>query len=745
MIRLVSGRLPNAAGEIALTPGILHGAHWAVGSTVTDLDTHLSLKVVGSYTTLGLSNSDRGVLALPGGLHDPSGDDRSNASYLLERTTPVSWAEVQSLNQQGLMILSRDVVLHPPADATLQTEQSRLATNPAAEAVIVLVVVSIVIEVVLLAGPAFAVGVRRRRRDLALLAATGSTPRDVRRTVLAQALVLGLGSSTLGALLGLPLAWAALPVAEHFGAGVGPFDWHWRELVIALAVGGAAAVLAALAPAVQAARTDVATVLAGRRGEVRSRRGWPVIGLVLIAGGAAADLTRGTRPGGEVYVAAGTVVIVLGAVALTPWLVGQVGRLATRLPLPLRLATRDAARQRSRTAPAVAAIMASVIGITALAIGFASDSKQGRRDYEPRTAYGVATVSIPAAGAASGVMSTIDEVLPGRKLYVGNRVEDVQTDAGKPMRSVVVTVPGCTYREASGIVGDGHCASAWQQFNTAESVVAYDIPTLEAFGVPLDDRAKTVLRSGGVLVAARKAITSDHASVGVVSVSSDGTAVTVERRRSLPAAELLPATLRTARLAALVMTPETARTLGMPMAPSQLVIGGAQLTKGQEDKLNSRLTLLDSDVYVERGYQTPYRLILVLLTLVGSLVVLVATITATALAMSEARPDLATLAAVGAPPRTRRSVAAAQAVVIGLVGTALGVGLGFVPGLAVTWPLTANSYTSFAPPAGGASGPVIAIPWTLLLLVVVAVPLVAGAVTALFTRSRLPRVRRLAT
>ena len=58
--------------------------------------------------------------------------------------------------------------------------------------------------------------------------------------------------------------------------------------------------------------------------------------------------------------------------------------------------------------------------------------------------------------------------------------------------------------------------------------------------------------------------------------------------------------------------------------------------------------------------------------------------------MSEARPDLATLAAVGAPPRTRRYVAAAQSLVIGLLGTALGVALGFVPGLAVTWPLTAN-------------------------------------------------------
>jgi putative ABC transport system permease protein len=747
MVSRVSGRLPRTANEIALTPGLLHAAHWTVGSTLTDLDTGAALKVVGSYTTLGLSNGDRGVLALPGALHDPSTDDPSTRSYLLERDRPVSWAEVQSLNAQGLLVLSRAVVLHPPADAALHGEQGRLAaSDPATKAVLVLIVVSLVIEVVLLAGPAFAVGVRRRRRDLALLAATGSTPRDVRRTVLAQALVVGLGSATVGALLGLPLARAAVPVIEHFGAALGPFEWHWREVLATLAVGAAAALLAALAPALQAARTDVATVLAGRRGELHSRAGWPLVGAVLIAGGAAADLTKGTRQGGEVWVAAGTVVIVLGAVALTPWLVGQVGRLATRLPLPLRLATRDAARQRSRTAPAVAAIMASVIGITALAIGFASDSKQGRRDYEPRTAYGVATVGLSDPDSRRGVLAAVNEVLPGRPVYVGNRVEDLHTDASQPTRSVVVAMPGCSFRQASGLVDGNDCGERWQRFNTMESVVAYDIPTLVAFGVPLNAQARSVLQSGGVLVAATDAITAGHASIGVVSVAGDGTTVTVERRRSLPAAPLLPATLRTARLAAVVMTPETARSLELPLVPSQLAIGGAQLSRGEQDKLQSRLTLLDTEVYVERGYQTPYRLVLTLLALVGSLVVLVATVTATALAMSEARPDLATLAAVGAPPRTRRRVAAAQAVVIGLVGTALGVVLGLVPGLAVTWPLTANSYTSFGPPPGTAgSGPVIAIPWTMLLVVVVAVPVVAGGVTASFTRSQLPMARRLAT
>lgn len=754
MVRLLSGRLPATSREIALTPGLLDGAGWRVGSTVRDLDSGASFTVVGSYTTVGLSNHDRRVLGLVGALHDPSGDDPSDASYLVVRQQPITWAEVQRLNAAGVFVLSREVVEHPPAGATLDRRQSQLASvDPATKAVLALVIVSIVIEVVLLAGPAFAVGVRRRRRDLALLAATGSTPRDVRRTVLAQALLIGLGSASLGAVLALPLSRAAMPVLEHYGVGLGPFDWRWRELAAALAVGAAAAVIAALAPALQAARADVATELAGRRGQVRSHPGWPVIGLVLLAGGAAADLTRGTRPGGELYVAAGTVVIVLGAVALTPWLVGQVGRLARHLPLPLRLATRDAARQRSRSAPAVAAIMASVTGITALAIGLASDSAQGRRDYEPRTAPGLATISLPRADAEPAVLAAIHDVLPGRPVFVGNRVEDLALPApgsgsqkgAVPTRNVVVAMPGCSFRQAAGLnEAAADCASRWQRFNTSESVVADDIPTLRAFGVPLDAAAERALRDGGVLVAAPDAIIDGHASVGVVVVSGDGSQATVAVRRTLPAAVLLPPTPRAQRVASLVMTPETARSLGMPTLASQMVVGGPTLSKGQQDRLNRKVTLLDSVLYVERGYELPYRFVLFLLLLVGSLVVLVATITATALAMSEARPDLATLAAVGAPPRTRRWFAAAQSVVIGLVGTALGVVLGFVPGLAVTWPLTANSYTSFTPPQDY-SGPVISIPWLTLLALVVGVPLLAGLVTGLFTRSRLPMVRRLAT
>ena len=92
--------------------------------------------------------------------------------------------------------------------------------------------------------------------------------------------------------------------------------------------------------------------------------------------------------GTELAVAGGAVLLVVGLVLATPWLVGLLAPLARRLPVAGRLAVRDATRNRTRTAPAVAAVMATVAGITTLAIGSASDSAQGQRDYVPQLADG---------------------------------------------------------------------------------------------------------------------------------------------------------------------------------------------------------------------------------------------------------------------------------------------------------------------------------------------------------------------
>ena len=108
-------------------------------------------------------------------------------------------------------MLSRAVVEDPPPDSELPAEltQWQASADDASIAVIVLVVVMALLEVVLLAGPAFAVGARRQSRTLALMAASGGTPKQARRVILAGGLVLGGVAAVLGVVLGI-------------GVGLGP-------------------------------------------------------------------------------------------------------------------------------------------------------------------------------------------------------------------------------------------------------------------------------------------------------------------------------------------------------------------------------------------------------------------------------------------------------------------------------------------------------------------------------------------
>jgi putative ABC transport system permease protein len=175
-----------------------------------------------------------------------------------------------------------------------------------------------------------------------------------------------------------------------------------------------------------------------------------------------------------------------------------------------------------------------------------------------------------------------------------------------------------------------------------------------------------------------------------------------------------------------------------------LLLTGPTLTSSQDDALTQVLTAMDADtfVYTERGYQVPggQRIVLWILFGLAGVLMLGGTLTSTFLALSDARPDLATLAAVGASPRTRRSVAAAYALSVGVVGAVLGAAVGFVPGIAVSYPLTRG----YVGPGGGSpDSHYLSIPWAEIAGLVVALPLITALVVGLAARSRLPLVARL--
>jgi putative ABC transport system permease protein len=616
--------------------------------------------------------------------------------------------------------------------AVLQATSTALDRSAGAEpasavesAVQALVVAMIVLEVVLLAGPAFVVDVRRRRRDLALVAASGGEGRHLRAVVLASGLLLGGIAAIGGAGLGIAAAAVVAQTAEARGAEpLGPFTVPWLLVTATMLVGAGSGLLAASVPAAQAARTDVVAVLSGRReAPAAARRGWPVAGGVLVVAGVALCL-EGVRKWREFGAAIGAAAIIIGLVLACPWQVGAAGRLARRLPLPLRLAVRDAERNRARTAPAVAAIMAAVAGITALAIGGASDFRQEQIEYQATLPMGSALVRLPL-DRADAVGEAVRRDLPG--------------------------VPVVTLKALPG--PDGACVGDdWAQC----PAVAFAADRDENAVVDLmdnvvggarearmvlgrDDPAVTAALDAGKIVLFRAAPPAGGTTTAKVFYWDDDKEHVVRTIKDLPAL----AAAGDPRVRAIV-PPEAAQKIGLPVRTEAFGVDRAdhRVTAAEQARLDKTLdgfTRNDGSVYVERGFTGSFGTITLLLAGVAAVLALGGSLIATGLASADARPDLATLGAIGARPGTRRLLTMGRAAFIAALGCWLGIAGGLVPGIAVTRPLTTDVADGAAP-----HGVVVDVPWTLLLAVGIGIPLLVALVAGAFTRSRLPLARRAA-
>ena len=197
--------------------------------------------------------------------------------------------------------------------------------------------------------------------------------------------------------------------------------------------------------------------------------------------------------------------------------------------------------------------------------------------------------------------------------------------------------------------------------------------------------------------------------------------------------------------ASMMLATDTATTRGWVTVPQTITVrdpSGAAVTSDAAEKLQQTLGD-ESYVVVERGFERPDRLVIAILLGVFALLILVITLTSTALTLAEQQTDQATLAALGATRGTRRVMAAAQAFLLAAVGCLLGVAVGLVPGIAISRSLTSQGYDPLtgAPTSAGA---ILVIPWLALLVVGVLVPLVASGIAAAGIR-RAPQVTRRTT
>lgn len=726
---LEQGRLPRASDEVVVNQALADRGP-GIGSTLQVVGGP-ALSVVGLVR--GASNKEPGqVVGLPGSLDLTT--DPHDVSWLVDTAGPVTWPDVRALNRIGASVVSPWVLEHPPSQSEVppNVRSSSSGGDPAVVVVAVLVVVMALIEVVLLAGPAFAVGARRQQRSIALAASCGATPRQMRRFVLATAVVLGGTAAVLGLVLGIGLAWVLLPVVQRFsGQYFGPFDVRWLELVGIAAFGFVSAVLAAVVPAWLASRQNVVAVLAGRRGDPRPRARSPLFGAVLFAlGVVGAAKGAGQQSGGETFIAGAAILVVLGMVLLIPVVLGLLGRASRRLPLAMRFAVRDAARHRTRTVPAVAAVAATVAGVVALGIGMSSDEAQNRGTYVPSLAMGSAVLTGATTPAEwAGLTDAVRRELPGsRPVVVQGIAEQLSHDR---YRFTDVTIRGPQmYQSYASMYG-------------SSVLVGDSLPRVD-LGIPVASRdaANRMLARGGVVVLSNTAPGVRKARIVAQLDHGDGAdrphrsgPVTVE-------ALVVRSAFPTARAQA-VVAPVVAERLGIRPSTTGLWLPGPVPQSAAQDLTEEAAAVASNgSFYVERGYQSDNetRIFQLILGVLGAVLMLGGTLTATFLALSDARSDLATLSAVGASPRVRRRVAAAYAAVTGFVGALLGVLVGMVPGIAVSFPLTSEWNGT---PRPAMPSHFLGIPWLLIGSLVVVLPLLTALVVGLASRSRLPLVARV--
>ncbi|MBO4210738.1 FtsX-like permease family protein, partial [Micromonospora echinofusca] len=385
VVRLRSGRAPHGPDELAATGPALRRLGTALGGTVGLADGTRTYRVVGVVEfPADLSE----LLAVPpAGLTDPP------SAWLVDTPVPVGANLVRRLNAQGVLVET------PPGSPAFRADEPSAGTPVDQESISegVLVGGLGLLEVVLLAGPAFAVGVRRRQRELALVAANGGTPAQLRRIVLADGLVLGLAGAGLGLALGVTTAVAARPVVAEllYQHRPGGYRFFPAALVAIAGLAVLTGVLAALVPAYTAGRQDVVAGLTGRRGATRSRRRWLVLGLGLAGAGSVTAALAATRVS-TWGILIGLVLGEIGLVLCTPSLVGLLGRLGRWLPLALRIALRDTSRNRAAAAPAISAVLAAVAGSVATGAWLASDEARTAARYQPTLPAGYVTATLSA-------------------------------------------------------------------------------------------------------------------------------------------------------------------------------------------------------------------------------------------------------------------------------------------------------------------------------------------------------------
>ncbi|MFI5662162.1 ABC transporter permease [Streptomyces sp. NPDC051684] len=233
----------------------------------------------------------------------------------------------------------------------------------------------------------FSMLIAQRTRELGLLRALGADRRQVRRSVLTEAVLLGLVGSATGFALGVGLAVGLIKLMSVFGMNLKSTEMAvgWGTPVASFVVGVGVTFVAAYLPSRRAARVSPMAALADAEitGVGRPLRIRALVGSVIGAAGAAALIgcwtADDTGPAASLL-GLGIVLTLIATVVAGPLLVRPVIRvLGGAFPAVFgsvgRMSQRNALRNPRRTGATAAALMVGLALVAGMSVASASMSK----------------------------------------------------------------------------------------------------------------------------------------------------------------------------------------------------------------------------------------------------------------------------------------------------------------------------------------------------------------------------------
>ncbi|WP_121747457.1 ABC transporter permease [Streptomyces sp. E2N166] len=377
---LTDGHAPKGAGEILIDSKTAERTGYGVGDTVRmSVDGPvITPKVVGVFTT------DDGNVAAGGSL---TLFDTATAQKLFGKVGTYDEIDVKAKAGVTQAALKAELDKALPKDLVETTTGKELADEQAEmiassmsgmkQGLLVFAGIALFVGTFIIANT-FTMLVAQRTKELALMRAVGASRRQVTRSVLIEAFVVGVVAAVTGLLAGIGIGAGMRSLMGSMGAVVpdGPLVISPGTIVAALAVGVLVTMLAAWLPGRRAAKIPPVAAMSSvhAKATTKSLVLRNTLGALVSAAGVAVVLAATTMDGseGQAPMGMGAVLLIIGVFILTPLLsrplIAGAAPVLRLFGVSGKLARQNSVRNPRRTAATASALMIGLTLITGMTV-----------------------------------------------------------------------------------------------------------------------------------------------------------------------------------------------------------------------------------------------------------------------------------------------------------------------------------------------------------------------------------------